>query len=183
MAGFWDFLSTLVSSKKGKDSRPVIVKTYITGNNNQNNNSYTRSGSGKNIEVNKSPQPVPSAKNKIAQDACVSLQNIRFYSTSSKGKVYTTKFYKSINRNFGIEVILNNTSCKAQVVHLGHCIYDDSGKVVFKGNFMPKINPHSTVKQNIFVKPNDFAQMKSGKYKSQFWMNDKKVQKVFFTVI
>ncbi len=35
MAGFWDFLSNLVSSKKGKDSSSVIVKNYISGNNNQ----------------------------------------------------------------------------------------------------------------------------------------------------
>lgn len=35
MAGFWDFLSTLVSSKKDKDSSSVVVKNYISGNNNQ----------------------------------------------------------------------------------------------------------------------------------------------------
>ena len=33
MAGFWDFLSTLVSSKKDKDSSSVVVKNYISGNN------------------------------------------------------------------------------------------------------------------------------------------------------
>lgn len=181
MAGFWDFLSTLVSSKKDKDSSSVVVKNYISGNNNQKNNSYNRSG-GKSAGGDKSPQSSQNAKKNIAPVPYVSLQSIRLYSTGSKGKVYTTKFYKSVNHNFGIEVILNNTSGKAQIVHLGHCIYDDKGNVMFKGNFTPKINPHSTLKQNIFVDPDTFAKMKSGKYKSQFWINDKKVQKVFFTV-
>ncbi len=182
MAGFWDFLSNLVSSKKGKDSSSVIVKNYISGNNNQKNNAYNRSSNKKGSGVNKPQQPVQNGKKNTAPVACASLQSIRLYSTSSKGKVYTTKFYKSINHNFGIEVVLKNTSSKAQIVHLGHCIYDDKGNVVFKGNFTPKINSQSTLTQDIFVDPNAFAKMKSGKYKSQFWINDKKAQKVFFTV-
>ena len=42
MAGFWDFLSTLVSSKKDKDSSSVVVKNYISGNNNQKNNTANK---------------------------------------------------------------------------------------------------------------------------------------------
>lgn len=188
MAGFWDFLSTLVSSKKGKDSSSVVVKNYISGNNNQKNNTANKNNGGnggRSNGVNKSSRPSQSFKNtkkNASSITYVNLQSIRLYSTGSKGKTYTDKFYKSINHNFGIEVILMNSSSTTQTIHLGHCIYDESGKVVFNGNFSPKINPHSTLKHNIFVDAKAFAAMKSGKYKSQFWINDTKVQKAFFTV-
>ena len=185
MAGFWDFLSTLVSSKKDKDSSSVVVKNYISGNNNQKNNTANKGNGGRSNGANKSSRPSQSsqnAKKNASSITCVSLQSIRLYSTGSKGKVYTDKFYKSINHNFGIEVVLKNTSSNTQTIHLGHCIYDESGNVVFKGNFSPKINPHSTLTHNIFVDAKAFAKMKSGKYKSQFWINDKKAQKAFFKV-
>jgi len=53
---------------------------------------------------------------------------------------------------------------------------------MFKGTFHPKIKPYSTLTESIFVDAKAFSKMKRGKYKSQFWLNDKKVQKVFFTV-
>ena len=40
VAGFWDFLSTLVDSKKDKDGNSVVVKNYISGNNNQKNTTH-----------------------------------------------------------------------------------------------------------------------------------------------
>lgn len=186
MAGFWDFLSTLVSSKKDKDGNSVVVKNYISGNNNQKNSTSNKGNGRKSTGTEKSamsPQSPQSPKRNTSSSVShVSLQSIRLYSTGSKGKVYTDKFYKSINHNFGIEVVLKNTSSKIQTIHLGHCIYDEKGNVVFKGNFTPKINPYSTLTQQIFVNANAFAKMKSGKYKSQFWINDTKVQKAFFTV-
>lgn len=182
MAGFWDFLSTLVSSKKDKDSSSVVVKNYISGNNNQKNNTANKGNGGRSNGANKSSRPSQSSQNAKKNASSITLQSIRLYSTGSKGKVYTDKFYKSINHNFGIEVVLKNTSSNTQTIHLGHCIYDESGNVVFKGNFSPKINPHSTLTHNIFVDAKAFAKMKSGKYKSQFWINDTKVQKAFFTV-
>lgn len=185
LAGFWDFLSTLVSSKKDKDSSSVVVKNYISGNNNQKNNTTNKGKGGRgngNSKYSGPSQSSPKAKGKTSSSTCVKLQSIQLYSTGSNGKVYTERFYKSINHNFGIEVVLKNTSSRIQTIHLGHCIYDESGNVVFHGNFTPKINPHSTVTHNIFVDAKAFAKMKSGIYKSQFWINDTKVQKAFFTV-
>lgn len=185
LAGFWDFLSTLISSKKDKDSSSVVVKNYISGNNNQKNNTTNKSNGGRGTGTSKSFRPSQSSQNtkkNVSSNTRVTLQSIHLYSTGSKGKVYTDKFYKSINHNFGIEVVLKNTSSSTQTIHLGHCIYNESGNVVFKGNFTPKINPHSTLTHNIFVDAKSFAKMKSGKYKSQFWINNTKVQKAFFTV-
>lgn len=176
MSNIWDFLSTLVKSKKKKDSNSVIVKNYINGNNNQTHKSENGS--------NQSQRPSKTVQDstKIKNGSPISIQSIRLYSTSKKGKIYTTKFYKSINHNFGIEVILKNNSSQTQKVRLGHCIYDQSGKTIFKGNFNPTIKQHSTLKQSIFVDAKAFSRMKNGKYKSQFWINDKRVQKVYFTV-
>lgn len=185
MAGFWDFLSTLVSSKKDKDSSSVVVKNYISGNNNQKNDVSYKSKGGKgsgNSKHSGSSQSTPKKNGKAFSSACVKLQSIQLYSIGSKGKKYTEKFYKAINLTFGIEVVLKNTSNSMQTIHLGHCIYDENGNIVFKGNFTRKINPHSTVMHNISVDEKAFAKMKSGKYKSQFWINDTKVQKAFFTV-
>lgn len=144
-------------------------KKYISGNNNQKNNTANKSNGERSNGANKSSRSLQSsqkAKKNVSSITCVSLQSIRLYSKGLKRKVYTDKFYKSTNYNFGIEVILRNISSNTQTIHLGHCIYDESGNVVFKGNFSPKINPHSTLMHTIFVNAKDFAKMKSGKYKS-----------------
>lgn len=119
MAGFWDFLSTLVDSKKDKDGNSVVVKNYISGNNNQKNTTHNHNDRRKLAEAKKPSQSPRGPKTNVTSPVCVSLQCIRLYSTGSKGKVYTDKFYKSINHNFGIEVILKNTSSQAQTIHLG----------------------------------------------------------------
>ncbi len=84
------------------------------------------------------------------------IQSIQLYSTGKRGKTYTKKFYKSINHNFGIEVVLKNLSGQAKTVHLGHCIYDEKGVAIFKGDFRPMVKPFSTLKQDIYVDPKAF---------------------------
>ena len=80
MAGFWDFLSTLVSPKKDKASSSVVVKNYISGNNNQKNNNANKSNGGRSNGANKSSRPSQSsqnAKKNASSITCVSLQSIR----------------------------------------------------------------------------------------------------------
>ena len=178
MAGFFDFLATIFKPKDKKDTS-VVVKNYITGNNNQSNNTNT---SHTNKANNGTKISKTSGSVSHASQQSVTLQSIRLYSTGAKGKVFTDRFYKSVNHNFGIEVVLKNTSSQFQAVKLGHCIYDEKGNTMIKGNFHPKIAPNSTLTEDIYVKADTFARLKNGKYKSQFWINDKKVQKVFFTV-
>lgn len=181
-----DFLTNLFT-KETKDTS-VVVKNYISGNNNQRNNngnSNNNSNAPKNAS-NKSRGPSTQKNNSASHNVSgyhqVELRSIRLYSTGAKGKVYTNKFYKSINHNFGIEVVLENQTSQLQQVQLGHCIYDSNGKTILKGNFRPKIKPHCVFTQDIYVDANTFAKMKNGTYKSQFWLNNTKVQKVYFTV-
>ena len=181
--GVLDFLAEVIKAKMDSKDSSVVVKTYVNGNNQNNNNNNNRNN---NNSYNKKKTSSNSAtqKNKMnPQIEPVRLEKIRLYCTGVKGKVYTNTFRKSINHNFGIEVIIKNNTSQAQTVKLGHCIYDESGNnTMFKGTFHPKIKPNCTLTENIYVDAKAFAKMKKGKYKSQFWLNDKKVQKVFFNV-
>lgn len=186
MGGFWKFMSDLVKAKKGKDSSPVVVKNYISGNNNQKNSTSNKNnGSRRGGTANKSKYASTSKKrgDRVHPSVYVSVQRIKLYATGPRGKEYTNKFHKWSNHNFGIEVTLKNTSNKTQTVHLGHCIYDNVGNVVFKGNFSPKISPYTTLRQDIFVDAKAFAKMKNGKYASQVWLDDQKQPTARFTVV
>lgn len=184
--GLLDVIADIIKAKQDKRDSQVVVKNYISGNNTQNNNnSNNRNNNNKKTTNNQKPNTKNSTStNKIpSSNGAVLLEKITLYCTSAKGKVYTTTFRKSMNHNFGIEVVIKNNTSQMQTVKLGHCIYDESGNnTMFKGTFYPKIKPYSTLTENIFVDAKAFAKMKKGKYKSQFWLNDKKVQKIFFTV-
>lgn len=178
--GIFDFLTELVKAKKDNKDSQVVVKNYIKSNNNNQN-----SNNSKNTNPPKNPPNSNYTNNNKSNSQYnpITLEKVRLYCTGAKGKVYTTTFRKSINHNFGIEAIIRNNTSNIQTVKLGHCIYDEKGtSTIFKGTFHPKIKPHSTLTENIFVDSKAFAKMKKGKYKSQFWINDKKVQKVFFTI-
>lgn len=187
--GLLDLIADIIKAKQNKKDNQVVVKNYISGNNTQNNNSNNKNNNNNNNKTITNTQKNPYTNNNTssnktsASNGAFSLEKIRLYCTGAKGKVYTTVFRKSLNHNFGIEVIIKNNTSQIQTVKLGHCIYDESGNnTMFKGTFYPKIKPHSTLTENIFVDAKAFSRMKKGKYKSQFWLNDKKVQKVFFTI-
>ena len=127
MSEVFDLLKSIFSPKGNKDTS-VIVKNYINGNNNSSNNS-----SNNNNNKQKSKKTQKKSNSKSISNSSIKLKSIRLYSTGSKGKVFTNKFYKSINHNFGIEVVLKNNTSKTQTVNLGHCIYDKNGKNIIKG--------------------------------------------------
>ncbi len=182
--GFLDLIADIIKAKQDKKDSQVVVKNYISGNNTQNNNSNNKNTNNKtNTQKNPYTNNTTNSNKTSTSNGAVSLEKIRLYCTGAKGKVYSTTFRKSMNHNFGIEVKIKNNTSQIQTVKLGHCIYDESGKnTMFKGTFHPKIKPYSTLTEDIFVDAKAFVKMKKGKYKSQFWLNDKKVQKVFFTV-
>lgn len=110
------------------------------------------------------------------------LRSIKLYSTGIK-KVFTKHFYKSMNHNFGVEILVRNNTQKPQTIHVGGCIYDINGKEVIKWNNVNiTISPQSSKEHDFFVKENRFAQMSEGTYKVQFWINDKRVQKEYFNI-
>ena len=176
--GLLDLIADVIKAKQDKKDNQVIVKNYINGNNNQNNNrNNDNSNSGK-----------KQLREKIAiktnpHNNSITLEKIRLYCTGAKGKVYSNVFYKSVNVDFGVEVIIRNNTSKLQNVKLGHCIYDKSGNnTMFQKTIYIKINPNSSFTQKIRVAPKDFSKMKTGEYKSQFWINDNKVQREHFTI-
>lgn len=179
--GLLDVIADIIKAKQATKDSSVIVKNYISGNNTQNNkiDNKTTNNAQKNYKNNNTSTNKP-----ISSTAMVSLKTIKLYCTGAKGKVYTTTFYKNLNKDFGIEVVIKNNTPKIQPVKLGHCIYDKSGKnTISAKTFSLKVNPHSTFKKDILVDVKTFKTMKPGKYKSQLWLNDKRIQRVFFTVL
>lgn len=110
------------------------------------------------------------------------LCSIKLYSTGLK-KVFTNHFYKSMNHNFGVEILVKNNTSQIQTIHVGGCIYDDKGNMFTKWkNATIKIPSYGSKTWDFYVRETTFSNMKDGKYKVQFWINDKKVQKEYFTV-
>lgn len=109
------------------------------------------------------------------------LCSIKLYSTGLK-KVFTNHFYKSMNHNFGVEITIRNNTSQLQNVKIGGCVYDNNGTTVIRWNGNKRVNPNSSVSYDFYVKEQSFSQMKEGKYKIQFWINDKKVQKEYFKI-
>lgn len=110
------------------------------------------------------------------------LCSIKLYSTGLK-KVFTNHFYKSMNHNFGVEILVKNNTSQVQTIRVGGCIYDDKGNTLTKWkNANIQIPPHGSKTWDFYVRETTFSKMKDGKYKIQFWINDKKVQKEYFTV-
>ena len=88
-----------------------------------------------------------------------------------------------MNHNFGVEILVKNNTNQIQTIHVGGCIYNNDGKTIVKwGNVNIQISPHGSKTYDFFVKEDGFSKMKDGKYKIQFWINDKKVQKEYFTI-
>lgn len=166
-------------------SIPISIhfgKTIINNNNIRKNttNNYGRKDPRHNTSE-------PTTKNKPRNTSIssirknIKLTNIRLYSTGKKGKVYTTKFYKAINHNFGVEITLKNNTNLLQNVKVGWCIYKNGNEII-KGTFSKKVNANSSLTNDFYVKEQAFSNLKVGKYKSQFWVNDQRVQKVYFTI-
>lgn len=87
-----------------------------------------------------------------------------------------------MNHNFGVEIVLKNNTSSTQYVKVGWCVYKDGNEIV-KGTYNKKIKPNSTITTDFYVKARVFNKLKIGEYKSQFWVNDVKVQKVFFNIL
>ena len=177
--GLVDAIIDIIKAKQdGKDSQVVI---NINGNNMQNCNN--RNNKEKNTKIQKNYTNSASTNKIVTSNSVVSLEKIRLYCSGAKGKVYTTIFRKDLNNKFGVEVVIKNNTSKIQTIKLGHCIYNENGNnTIFKRTLYPRINPYSTETKHIIVDTKVFAKMKKGKYKAQFWINDKKAQKVFFMV-
>lgn len=109
------------------------------------------------------------------------LCSIKLYSTGLK-KVFTNHFYKSMNHNFGIEITIRNNTAQAQSMRIGGCIYDEKGDTIIRWSGIKKIKALSFLAYDFYVREKTFSKMKEGKYKVQFWINDKKVQKEYFFI-
>ena len=125
------------------------------------------------IHLNVPPQP---------KRPPLELCKISLYSTGARGKVFTNHFYKALNHNFGVEMVIRNNTSTSQTVKIGGCVYDFQGNTVVKWGTTKQLGAHSSSTQDFYVREETFSELKEGKYKIQFWINNKKVQKDFFTI-
>lgn len=109
------------------------------------------------------------------------LLSIKLYSTGIK-KVFTNHFYKSMNRNFGVEIIIKNNTSKLQEMKIGGCVYDNNKNKVVNWIGNKKITPHTTTPYDFYVTEDRFSKLNIGKYTIIFWINDKKVKECSFII-
>ncbi|MCI7243072.1 MAG: hypothetical protein MR549_04260 [Lachnobacterium sp.] len=155
-------------------------KTII--NNHNKNNYYNQTKTEYKNSTEKTPTNNQNTRSTNSSNPKVELTKLLLYGTGKKGKVYTKKFHKQMNHNFGIQLTLKNNSNVQQNVKVGWCIYKE-GVEIIKGTFYEKINAHEVLDKDFYVKDFAFNKLKPGEYKSQFWLNDERVQKVYFTIL
>ena len=102
--------------------------------------------------------------------------------TIAKHRLQVGIFYKSMNHNFGVEIQIRNNTSRSQSVKIGGCVYNSNNQPEVRWLGTKVIKSTSSTSYDFYVRENTFSKMKEGKYKIQFWINDKKVQREFFVV-
>ena len=169
-------ISVPISMHFGK----TVINRRVTNNRNTTNNNYNNNNNEYNNSNSYKPPRQGKSRSKTGSHN-IEVKKILLYSTGINGKVYTKKFHKKMNHNFGIEITLKNNTNIQQNVKVGWCIYKN-GVEIWKGTFNKKVNANSTASNDFYVKQESFKKLKPGKYKSQFWVNDIRVQKVEFNI-
>lgn len=170
----------LLKKEKNRDKRerPIIIKIN-NQNDNQNINKNQKNGSVK--KEDRVRQGVASKSSGKHNE--LNLIGIRLYSTGPKGKVYTSTFYKLLNHNFGVELSLKNNTPKLQTVKARWCLYNESGHLIFNKYYSKTVNASGKLTSDFYVDDSFFSKLKLGKYKSQFWINGKSIQKTSFAIV
>ncbi len=74
------------------------------------------------------PLSTPSKPERPPLELC----KIKLYSTGLRGKVFTDHFYKLMNHNFGVEIVVQNNTSTTQIIKVGGCVYDIQGNTIVK---------------------------------------------------
>ena len=60
--------------------------------------------------------------------------------------------------------------------------HNESGQTIYDKYYSKTVNAGSKLTSDFFIDDKLFSKLKPGKYKSQFWMNGKRIQKASFTI-
>lgn len=178
MGKFLELLEKIFGSGQNESNQKQNININISGNGDKHRSSPggTRRNPGRASSPATPPRP--------ATIADVKLIRARLYTVGAKGRVYTDKFYRSLNNSFGIEYVLKNLSGRRQRVHMGLRIYDEGGNAKFRHDEDISLDPYETKGPNdLFVSRSDFAKIMDGSYKAQLWLDDKRVYKEWFKVV
>ncbi len=118
----------------------------------------------------------------MPQKPQLELCSIKMYSTGVK-KIFTNHFYRGLNHNFGVEIKIKNNTNTTQNLQIGGCIYNSNGDTIIEWKRkLKQVAANAYWKSDYYVYEDCFSKMKDGKYKVQFWINDQRVQKEYFTI-
>ena len=161
-----------IESMSGSISPPQSESEGRPGSRVRKDNPKQRQGNGKTGAIGNQGRNVPLNI------------SVNLYATSSNGRTYTNHFSRSGNHNFGVEVRIQNSNSCAYDFSIAGCVYDSNGAEIFRWRRTKKrVPPSNSPERNDFwVDRNKFLAMRDGEYRVQFWINDVKVEKMFFTV-
>ena len=147
-------ISVPISMHFGK----TVINRRVTNNRNTTNNNYNNNNNEYNNSNSYKPPRQGKSRSKTGSHN-IEVKKILLYSTGINGKVYTKKFHKKMNHNFGIEITLKNNTNIQQNVKVGWCIYKN-GVEILKGTFNKKVNANSTASNDFYVKQESFKKLK-----------------------
>lgn len=155
----------------------VVVKNFIKNINERNKIVKDKKSNRK--EGVKQP-----LKEKCWNNGTIKLVKVLLYSTGARGKVFTKKFYKRINHNFGIELVIRNDSNKRQSISVKWSIYDVTNqRDVIADNSVIKIAAREKLIHDIYVSDKEFVKLPTGEYESRFCINGKQAPKMNFYIL
>lgn len=186
MGGFWDFLSTLVESKNGRKKESggpnITINTEGVSTSQVDNAKYQNWGQ----------QPAPRTGAKTAGGGTrgsstsaniVKLQSFHLYASTVNGKTPARKFYLLLNKTFGMDIKLKNTSGHPKQACLSYCIYDGNGDTLFNEDAYIRVDGRSTAVKTFQISSRKFSRMRPGRYKVNVWIDNEKVKACSFDVV
>lgn len=112
------------------------------------------------------------------------VRELELYSIGARGNVLTNRFYKSMNRTFGVKMVVQNNTAEDQLLKISCCVYDtrDQDETLIKWGTTRKVKPYNKLTKEFNIHEEEFSRLREGNYKIQFWINGKRVMKKFFTI-
>lgn len=114
------------------------------------------------------------------QTSSIELISVKLFYESLEGKVYTRSFDKNVTNNIAVEILIKNNILHEQNLKIAYSLYNGNSRV--DGILEDQIDADDILTVRLIIISEILEEMK-GQYKMQFWLNDKKIPEVYFTVV
>lgn len=156
----------------------IVVKTIVHTHTEVDKSNKKHTGDQKKKSGNTQKPP---GKTKVPQNV-VRVKKIKPYVTGIKEKIYNTNtFYKKINYNLGVEVIVQNPTKKKQKFEIRCRMATCTGNVVYDRTQARAAPPNQTVSTDIYVPNEVLSKIEPGKYRVRYWIDGRRMKE--FTIL